>query len=167
MRKLISLLSILIISISVLGQNIPKGANVIVLETNYLTVQDAVKKTVARLIDGGITIANADRELGFINTNPYTHRNVTNQVTISFQESDKGILAKLSGGFLTGIDITIWGVTARNKQETIEYIGQSGSYYMQAWEGLERVAQMIDHSTASFLTPIKSKNNKFSDPLYL
>lgn len=167
MRKFVSLLSILIISLPVFGQNIPRGANVIVLQTNYSKISDAVKMTVARLIDGGITIANADIELGFVNTNPYSNQNVTNQATISFQESENGVIIKLSGVFFSGIDISLWGVSTRDKQETIEYVGQNGSLYMQAWDGLERIAKLIEHSTASFLTPLKSKNHKFSDPLYL
>jgi len=150
MRKFVSLLSILIISLSVFGQNIPRGANVIVLKTNYLNVDEALITVSRKLLSSGIGIANINEKIGFLTTGPFTNTGVTNEVTIYFEQTDSIVYAKLSGIFTTGLELKLGYSGVSDKPASISYIGQKGSLAKIAWEALERVAQMINHSTIYF-----------------
>ncbi|OJV23454.1 MAG: hypothetical protein BGO30_09210 [Bacteroidetes bacterium 41-46] len=150
MKKLASLLCILIISLSVFAQQIPRGANVIILKTNYSSVEEAITIVSKKLLSSGIGIALLNEKVGFLTTGPFTHTGVSNEVTIYFETKDSVIYAKLSGVFRTGLELNFGYSRVSDKPSSISYIGQRGSLIRTAWEALERIAQMIDHSTIEF-----------------
>lgn len=73
MKKLVSLLSILIISLSVFAQQIPRGANVIILKTSYSSIDEAITVVSKKLLSSGIGIALLNEKVGFLTTGPFTH----------------------------------------------------------------------------------------------
>lgn len=150
MKKLVSLLCILIISLSAFGQQIPRGANVIILNTNYATIEDAIITVSKKLLSSGIGIALLNEKIGFITTGSFSHKGVTNEVTIYFEQKDSIVSAKLSGVYRSGLELNFGYAGVTDKPASISYIGQRGSIVRSAWEGLEKVAQMIDHSTIEF-----------------
>lgn len=150
MKKLASLLGILIISLSVFAQQIPRGANAIVLKTNYISVDDALTTVSRKLLSSGISIAVLNDKIAYLVTGPFSHNGVTSEVTVYFERKDSVIYSKISGVFRTGINVNFGGVGIDDKPSSISYIGQRGSLARSAWEALERIAQMIDHSTIEF-----------------
>lgn len=180
MKKLITLLGILIISLSVFAQQIPRGANGIVLKTNYSSVEQAIVSVSRKLLSSGIGIAILNEKIGFLTTGPFTNSGVSNEVTIYFEQQDSStIYAKISGVFISGLRVNFGYAGVDDKPASISYIGQRGSLARSAWEALEKVAQMIDHTTIEFTINgekpkeqfdrkgrKKKDNVELDDPLY-
>lgn len=179
MKKLITLLGILIISLSVFAQQIPRGANGIVLKTNYSSVEQAIVSVSRKLLSSGIGIAILNEKIGFLTTGPFTNSGVSNEVTVYFEQGDSAVFANISGVFRTGLRVNFGYAGVDDKPASISYIGQRGSLARSAWEALEKVAQMIDHTTIEFTINgekpkeqfdrkgrKKKDNVELDDPLY-
>ena len=152
MKSILLLLLIFITPLTAISQEIPLGANIIVLQTNHKTISAAVRKTEALLSKNGIGIARVDKKNGEIKTQEYPHRFVINELILTFHKSEKGVIIKLYGDYYTEPKEFFEGHYIIYGGGTIEYIGPPETKFIQAWEGLEKVANMIEHSGKKYIS---------------
>jgi len=161
MKKYILLLIIFFVPFASFCQNIPLGANIIELQTNHSSLSAAVRKTAALLTKGGIGVAKADKKKGFIITREYPYRFVINELILTFHKTEKGVVIKLYGVYYTEPKEYWEGHYVVYGGGTIEFFGPPETKFMQAWEGMEKVANMIEHSGKKYL----STNSRIDIPV--
>lgn len=176
MHKIAFLFLLSLFSINSFSQTdivIPKMSNIIELNTDYTTIDEAMKHISSTLLSNGIGILNTNEKLGYFNTNVYSNRQVSNQLTLSFRLEEEKVVVNLFGTFLSGLEISLWGVTTSDKWQTIVYRGQRGSLFRQAWDGMMKVAEMIEYTKINFKgatvkpTPETDQTKgRLTDPLY-
>lgn len=152
MKSILLLLIIFITPLTAISQEIPLGANIIELQTNHKRISSAVRKTAALLNEGGIGLARADKKKGVIITQEYPYRFVINELILTFHESEKGVVIKLFGVYYYEPKEFWEGHYVIHGGGTIEYIGPPDTKLMQAWEGLQKVANMIEHSGKKYIS---------------
>lgn len=158
MKSILLLLIILITPLIAISQEIPLGANIIELQTNHKRISAAVRKTTALLTKNGIGIARADKKIGEIKTQEYPHRFVINELILTFHKTEKGVVIKLYGVYYYEPKEFWEGHYVIHGGGNIECIGPPETKLMQAWEGLEKVANMIEHSGKKYISTNSSVN---------
>lgn len=153
MKKII-VLGILSLTIQMYGEVKPlKRANMIIVSSNYISINDALSGVQKLLIDNNIIPEKVDKEFGFIVTSNFISGKSINKVTLSFFEKEDTILIKIFGIYQPEINIafSMSGVTAVNiDKNEIENKGMSGSYLKDAWDGMRNLSLIIPHSKIQY-----------------
>lgn len=147
----------------------PKGANVVILRTNYSSVENALVELPRTLLSAGIGIENINEKIGFIRTGLFNNKGIIVQANVLFEKVDSVVIAKISGTFEGGSSITLRGTGVDFKSSPVVYGGMSGSPLRMGWDALINFTKYIPHSSISFISPdVKepTKEEKIADPLY-
>lgn len=130
MTKLIFLTLFMFSTIS----DYPKGTREISIESNKSLIQ------IGRLlVEDGYTIAKSDTTFGFLETSFQPVGNISTKIIVR----KSGNRIKVSGLFLTGVTMEMYGARSEDKPEAIEKRGMNRSPYMVAFDEMVRVAELI------------------------
>lgn len=147
----------------------PKGANVVILTTNYSSVENALVELPKTLLSAGIGIENINEKIGFIRTGVFNNKGIIVQANVLFEKVDSVVIAKISGTFEGGSSVTLRGTGVDFKSSPVVYGGMSGSPLRMGWDALINFTKYIPHSLIRYISPeIKelTKEEKMADPIY-
>ena len=112
----------------------PKGTREISIESNKSLIE------IGRLlVEDGYTIAKSDTTFNFLETSFQPVGNISTKMIIR----KSGNRVKLTGQFLSGVSIEMYGVRSEDKPEPIEKRGMGRSPYMVAFDEMARIAELI------------------------
>lgn len=120
---------------------IPKGTSRIVI-TNENTKDQNMKLVTQTLIDSGYLIAKHDLEYGTISTEERPAAKKQPLHKLNFVVKDNSI--HVAGQAMTGIALTLSGVTMEDQWFQIENKGMSGSILYQAFQLLNNFALKLE-----------------------
>lgn len=147
----------------------PKGANVVILKTNYSSIENALVELPKTLLSAGIGIENINEKIGFIRTGVFNNKGIIVQANVLFEKVDSVVIAKISGTFEGGSSVTLRGTGVDFKSSPVVYGGMSGSPLRMGWDALINFTKYIPHSLIRYISPeIKelTKEEKMADPIY-
>lgn len=139
MKKALFLLFFLIPNL--IEAQIPKKANTIII-VDSLSQEQYYTKINDLLFESGYGILNTDKSLGTITTTEKSYKNGSVKLNILIKDSK----VLLRGDFKADMSITMGGVTATASWLAIEYSGGKNSAYRNAWDEMDKVAQLIPGS---------------------
>lgn len=111
-----------------------KGTREISIESNKSIIE------IGRLlVEDGYTIAKSDTTFNFLETSFQPVGNISTKMIVR----KSGSRVKLTGQFLSGVSIEMYGVRSEDKPEAIEKRGMGRSPYMVAFDEMARIAELI------------------------
>ena len=137
----------------------PKEANVMILTTNYNSVESALMELPKTLLSAGIGIENINEKIGFIRTGVFNNKGIIVQANILLEKVDSVIVAKISGTFEGSSSVTLRGTGVDFKSSPVVYGGMSGSPLRMGWDAL------INFTINSKSLIIRSNNQSFKHPI--
>lgn len=105
-----------------------------------ITSDKTIKEVSTVLVLDGFTIEKSDSELGYILTDFKTSAKANIQLRFVF--TDGKII--LSGNFLSGISIAIYGVRTEDQPQPIYKVASRASILGKAFDEMMRVAYLLD-----------------------
>lgn len=112
----------------------PKGTREISIESNKSIIE------IGRLlVEDGYTIAKSDTTFNFLETTFQPVGNISTKMIVR----KSGSRVKLTGQFLSGVSIEMYGVRSEDKPEPIEKRGMGRSPYMVTFDEMARIAELI------------------------
>lgn len=147
----------------------PKGANVVILTTNYSSVESALIKLPKTLLSEGIGIESINEKIGYIRTGVFNNKGIIVQANILLEKIDTLVIAKISGTFEGSSSVTLRGTGMDFKTSPVVYGGMSGSPLRMGWDALINFTKLIPHSLISYTSPETkelTREEKMTDPLY-
>ena len=147
----------------------PKGTNVIILTTNYSSVESALIEIPKTILSAGIGIESINEKIGYIRTGVFNNKGIIVQANILLEKIDTVVIAKISGTFEGSSSVTLRGTGMDFKTSPVVYGGMSGSPLRMGWDALINFTKFIPHSLIRYTSPETkdlTKEEKITDSLY-